>query len=363
MVSAVRAPTATGAAPGPGLAVVLDEEQFARDVAMMLSAGLTLLESIRTLRERADSRTAPVIDRLTLRLMEGHSLSAAMESCHAFRPALLAAVRSSEVTGDLAENLQRYAQNAARLREMRSRLVSALIYPSMLVVVAGLVVLFLIGFVVPRFATVLEGAGRELPWLSQVLIQSGRFVASIPAEGLVLLAGTAAWLLWQLVQAARAGRLERALSQAAARLPVVRDLVRAFALSQFTRTASMLVRAGIPAIKSLGMGRELLLPADQLRLDAAMQAASTGSPLAAALHEHGLVDGFGLRVLRVAEQTGELQVALERLAEIHEVSLSRALDRFGRLVEPVLMLAIGLVIGGIVVLMYLPIFQLAASVG
>ena len=125
----------------------------------------------------------------------------------------------------------------------------------------------------------------------------------------------------------------------------------------------MLVRSGVPVLKALAMCRELLLGADRAGLDKALAAASAGAPLAAALHEQDIVDTLGLRVLRVSEQTGQLDVALDRLADIHDQQLERAIERAGRLIEPVLMLGIGLAVGGIVVLMYLPIFQLAASVG
>jgi general secretion pathway protein F len=110
------------------------------------------------------------------------------------------------------------------------------------------------------------------------------------------------------------------------------------------------------------MCRELLVGTDRAGLDRALAVANAGAPLAAALHAQDLVDTLGLRVLRVAEQTGALEAALERLADVHDRALERTLDRVGRLIEPILMLGIGLVVGGIVVLMYLPIFQLAASI-
>jgi general secretion pathway protein F len=138
--------------------------------------------------------------------------------------------------------------------------------------------------------------------------------------------------------------------------------VRAFGLGQMTRSAAMLTRSGIPALRALGMCRDLLTPPDRPGLDRALANASAGAPLAAALHNEGLLDNLGLRVLRVAEQTGALDLALDRLADIHETHLERQLERAGRLIEPIVMLGIGLVVGGIVVLMYLPIFQLASSI-
>lgn len=352
---------AVASAQGVRLPVGIDEEQFARDISLMLQSGLSLMDSLKTLRERANPAAARPLDALTLRLTQGESLSQAMEGCGAFRPALLACVRASEVTGDMADSLQRFAANAARLRVLRGRLVSALLYPMLLVSVALLVVVFLLVYVVPRFALILETSGREMPLLSQLLIALGRTLNAVPTLAWLVLGALVLWGVVTVVQAARARRLEEALAAVAARIPGVREIVRAFGQSQFARSGAMLVRSGVPVLKALAMCRDLLMPRDRVALQRALAMSSAGAPLAGSLHDHGLVDTLGLRVLRVAEQTGAVEVALERLADVHDQDLESTLDRVGRLIEPVLMLGIGLVIGGIVVLMYLPIFQLAAS--
>jgi general secretion pathway protein F len=297
-----------------------------------------------------------------LRLESGEGLASAMAGSGRFSPGLLACVKASEVTGDLDESLQRFAVNATRLRQMRGKLVSALVYPALLIVVAGAVVLFLLAYVVPRFAMVLENSQQTLPWLSIGLIWFGKTLHA--HQSLVWLsiatlftAGTVA-----AIRSIRAGTLADQMTRLATRLPGLNRLVRLYGLGQTTRTAAMLVRSGIPALRALTMSRELLVPADRSRLDRAVGAATDGAPLAASLFEFGLLDRLGLRVLRVAEQTGALDLALDRLADVHEHQLERQLERAGRLIEPIVMLVIGLVIGGIVVLMYLPIFQLAASI-
>ncbi len=349
-------------APASDVAAI-DEEQFSQDIALMLKSGLTLLDSLKTLRERAEPRRGRTLDRLMRLLREGDSLSVAMNACGGFKPGLLACVRSSELTGDLSESLQRYAQNATRLRKMRSQMVSALVYPVLLISVASLVVLFLLMYVVPRFATILEGSGHDLPAMSRLLIAVGRSLGAVPTVGWLGLAALLAFAVWHVVRAAREGKLEALLSEWATHVPGIRELVITFSHAQLARSAGMLVASGVPVLKALAMCRELLLAQDRGRLDRAVAAASSGTPLAGALHDHGLIDTLGLRVLRVSEQTGQIHAALDRLADIHDQHVERALERAGRLIEPVLMLGIGLVVGGIVVLMYLPIFQLAASVG
>jgi general secretion pathway protein F len=341
---------------------VVDEEQFADDVSLMLRSGLTLMDSLKTLRERAGVGASQPLEIVITRLTQGESLSQAMQGSGAFRPALLACVRASELTGDMADSLHRYAGNAARLRVLRSRMVSALVYPTLLVSVAAVVVVFLLVFVVPRFALVLETSGRDMPPTSRALIAVGRTLNGVPTLVWAALAAMALWGVVSVIRAARERRLEARLTAMAARIPGVRDIVRAFGHSQFARSGAMLVRSGVPILKALAMCRELLVGGDRSALDRALAVSSAGAPLGAALHDQNLVDTFGLRVLSVAEQTGAIEAAHERLADVHDRALERTLDRVGRLIEPLLMLGIGLVVGGIVVLMYLPIFQLAASI-
>lgn len=354
--------SAPTAAPAYRAGLAIDEEQFAQNVGLMLQSGLTLMDSIKTFGERAAPATARALDLLTLRLRQGEALSGAMQACGAFRPALLACVRASELTGDLADSLERYAANAARMRALRSRMVSALVYPALLVSVAALVVMFLLVYVVPRFATVLESSSKDLPILSQLLIGLGRTLNGVPTPVWLALAALLGYGVWSIVKAMRERRLETLLATLAVRIPGVRDLVRTFGHAQLARNGAMLTRSGVPALKALAMCRDLLSSADRMPLDRALNAATAGAPLAQALHEQHLIDTLGLRVLRVAEQTGQLDAALDRLADVHDQHLERALERANRLIEPLLMLGIGLVVGGIVVLMYLPIFQLASSI-
>jgi general secretion pathway protein F len=342
---------AAGAKPA-----AVDQERFAQDLSLLLNSGITLLESLRTLSERGRAGDSTL--QLLVRQLElGEPLSAAMVQIGGFSPSLIACIKASEVTGDLPESLQRFAQNAATIRDLRGRVVGACVYPAILLSVGVLVVLFLLGFVVPRFAMVLESTSRDLPWASRVLIDLGRAVYSaqlpIALALIALVAGAVVWIRrrgssWML--------------EAAAKVPWAKAYVRAFGQSQGTRSAAMLVRSGIPAIKALTMCRELWIPSDRARLDVALDAARSGAPLADAMHDSGVVDRLGHRMLKVAQQSGRLDLALDRLADAHDLMLSRGVENLSRVIEPLMMMIIGVVVGGIVVLMYLPIFQLASSV-
>lgn len=344
----------------PGSAV-LDGEAFARDLGLMLASGLPLIEALGTLRERSQRGLGAVVDDVVRHLRHGEALSAALEASATVTPALLAAVRSSETSGDLPDALQRYARHAARIRELRMRLQSVLLYPALLMTVSLGVVVFLVAFVVPRFAGVLESSGGELPLMTRWMITIGRAVRGLPVEVWLAMLLALVWAGFEMLGAWRAGRLTRQLVRVGARVPLLRELLAAFGHAQFVRSTGMLVRSGLPVLRAMDLCAELLVAADRRKLERGLTLAAAGAPLASTLHEQGLLDGLGFRVLRVAERTGELANALERLAEVQDQALERTLERVGRLVEPLLMLLIGVVIGGIVVLMYMPIFQLAAT--
>ena len=302
-------------AGGWRLPVRFDEAQFAEDVSLMLRCGLSLLDSLTTLRERSAAAAQPLEGVIT-RLRQGKSLTQAMQCSGAFAPALLACVQASETTGDMGASLHRYAVNAARLDALRSRMASVLVCTALLAGTVTVVVALLLLCVAPRLAL---GA-------------------------LVL------WGAFNLVRTARDPRRGTWLTTIATRIPGVRDVVRAFGHSQFTRSGAMLLRSGVPASNALGMCRQILVGDDRAALDQALTATSAGAPLAEALHEHALIDMLGLHLLRVAKQTGALAAALERLADVHDRALERAFDRMGRLFRPLLLLGLGLFLASVALL-------------
>lgn len=350
------------AAALPAAAVRVDEEQFAHDLSLMLRSGLSLMESLRTIAESSAPATSGRVRALLTHLEHGETLARAMQVTGAFGVPLLACARASELTGDLGDSLQRYAMNAARLRTLRQRLISACVYPALLISVSVVVVLFLLVYVVPRFAVVLDGAAQQISPMSRLLIDLGRLLNTVQTPIWIGLLVAAVLLGGAALRRARRGDFAAWLLQQAGRLPWMRPYVRIFGIAQLSRSTAMLVRSGIPALKALAMCRDLLGPAERARLDRAIQASSTGLSLARSLHDAGLVDDLAWRVLRVSEETGQLAQALDRVADVQDALLDRGLERLGRLIEPVLMLTIGTVVGGIVVLMYVPIFQMASSI-
>lgn len=333
--------------------------QFSQELLSLLDSGIGIVEAIETLAEK-ESRISvrAVLDRLLQALREGRSLSAAMQSqSEAFPPLYVATVRASERTSNLSEALARYVAYAMQLEALRSKLVQAAIYPVMLVVVSALVIGFLLGYVVPRFAHVYEDIGDALPWMSRMMLQWGQ---AVEQHGLLLLMGmaAAAAVMW----AGGARWLQRRLVRQLWQLPAVGERMRVFQLARLYRTLGMLLRGGIAVVPALEMVRDLLSPALQARLAAAAQSLREGQSISQAFGGHGLTTPVSARMLRVGERAGNMGEMMERAAAFHDDELARWAEWATRLIGPVLMLLMGLVIGTIVVLMYLPIFQLAESI-
>jgi general secretion pathway protein F len=242
---------------------------------------------------------------------------------------------------------------------LRSKVLSALIYPAILLLVGGTVIAFLLGFVVPRFATVYRGTGRQLPLLSNLMLEWGSFV-SAHRWGLAALAIALAGFVTAVVaQGLRNGGLERL----SATLPGIGRRVQLFRLSRLYLTVGTLLNGGMPAVPALLLCQGVAGPDLANRLVAAVDALRRGSSISGALVEQHLTTAVSLRLLRAGEGTGRIGDIFIRAGRYHDNELGRWIDRFSKAFEPLLMAFIGLVVGAIVILLYLPIFDLAGSIG
>lgn len=333
--------------------------QFAQQLAVLLRAGIPLLEALQTL--RAQDNPPPVnaaLGGIIERVQLGESFSAALRSQpQAFDALFVAVVEASERSGQIEQALFEQASYLAWVEQLRGKLVAAAIYPVMLIVAGTAVVLFLLVFVVPRFAGLLEGVGGELPLASRALIAVGAFSGAHPTALLLITAALVAVPVWAWTQG-----LREALLAQLWHLPLIGPRLHLLSLAQLYRCLAMLLLAGVPVVPALSNARGVAAPHLRAALDRATEAVRVGERLSSSLQREGLTTPVSLRMLIVGEHSGELGAMLAQAAGFYDEELSRLSDLVTRLVNPALMLVMGLVIGTVVVLMYLPIFQLVDQV-
>jgi general secretion pathway protein F len=333
---------------------------FTQELLALLKAGIGIVEAIDALSGKSENPDDAAVMTSVLRaLHEGLPLSDALERFpEAFPTLYVTSVRASERTGDLADALLRYLDYDAQAQAIRRKVVSASIYPAMLLGLGTLVTLFLLGYVVPRFSLIYKDLSHDLPLVSRLLISWGDTVADHPLLVLAIPLAVVAGLTALLTRLKRNGWLRRALWN----LPSVGPRIRLYQLARCYRTIGMLLNSGIALPQAMAMTGGLL--GDTLRsgLEQARRMVVDGRKFSDAAEAGGLVTPVAIRMLRVGEHSGRLGEMMERIAAFLEDEVARTIEWFIKLFEPLLMLFIGLVIGIIVLLLYMPIFDIAGSI-
>jgi general secretion pathway protein F len=337
-----------------------DPGLFAQELGALLEAGLSVMESLQTLGSREPAAVREhMYNPMQRTLEEGQSLSVAMSRVKdKFPHLLIASVKASEYTGDMTASLRRYAQTHKRMQGLREKVVSAAIYPALLSAVGIVVLIFLLGVVVPKFAGLIDSSSQQIPAASRLLMRWGMLVNRHFTGIVVLLGALAAAVAFALSRAS----VRNWIAAHATGLPLAGSYVRLYRQTQFWQTSAMLIEGGVPAPQAFAMSVNLLGADDAQRLQSTLSQIHSGYELAEAFNGAGMVDSVSYRMLKVAQKTGQLGRVLGQLAGFQNDVLERGIDRLTRLLEPILMIVIGLAIGAIVVLMYLPIFDLASSI-
>ena len=334
---------------------------FSMELLSLLEAGLNLVEALQTLAEKEESsgERQEVLSAILAAIHRGEPFSQAVASLpRHFSPLYVATIKAAERTGDVAEALTRYIAYQEELERVRKKIVAASIYPVILMGVGGVVLAFLMFYVVPRFARVYEDMAGTLPLFSKLLLAFGSFVGNHAAVLGALFVGLAASSVWLLSKPEVRAWLNTQLW----RVPALGKHMKVYQLARLYRTTAMLLRAGIPAVRALDMVRDLLAAHLRPQLILARKKIEQGVAMSAALGAVGLATPVAARMMVVGERSGEMGQMLAQIARFHDDEVARYVEWFTRAFEPVLMAVLGVAIGGVVVLMYMPIFELAGSI-
>ncbi len=333
---------------------------FSIELMSLLDAGLNLVEALQTLAEKeAPGERREVLAGLLAAINRGEPFSQAVAAApRHFSPLYVATIKASERTGNVKESLGRYIAYQEELERVKKKVVSASIYPAILVLVGALVLGFLMFYVVPRFASVYEDMAGNLPLFSRLLLSFGNFVGHHAALIGTVFAGSIAGAGWAFTRAGFRSWLNRKLWQ----VPALGERMKVYQLARLYRTAGMLLRAGIPALRALEMVQGLLAAHLRPQLSAARKQIEQGQPMSSALGAAGLATPVATRMMLVGERSGDMGRMLGEIARFHDDEVARFVDWFTRAFEPLLMAALGIAVGLVVVLMYMPIFELAGNI-
>ena len=333
---------------------------FSMELLSLLEAGLNLVEALQTLAEKdASGERREVLRGILAAIHRGEPFSKALGGFpQHFSPLYVATIKAAERTGNVPEALGRYIAYQEELERVRKKIVSASIYPAVLMAVGVLVIGFLMLYVVPRFAKVYEDMAGTLPFFSRLLLGFGNFVgnnAAVLAFSFIGLALAAAWAFSR-------AEVRAWLNTRLWRLPALGSRMKTYQLARLYRTAGMLLKAGMPAVRALDMVGELLAAHLRPSLGQAKKLIEQGQPMSAAFGAAGLATPVAARMMAVGERGGDMGHMLTQIARFHEDEVARSIEWFTRAFEPALMAVLGTAVGLVVVLMYMPIFELAGSI-
>ncbi len=331
---------------------------FTQQLSTLVDAGIPLDRALSILGDLSVSpRLREIVQDVAQSVRTGSSLADALSRHHPrpFSRLYINTVRAGEKGGVLEAALRRLGEHLEQTRELREALSSAMIYPVLLLSVGVGAVIFLMTFVLPRFAVIFSDLGQALPLPTRVLLAISHGLVGY--WWVLALVALGAALAWQLVARSEAGRL--GVDRWLLGLPAFGDLLRKIEVGRFARTLGTLLRSGVPLLAALGVAREVAgNRVIALALGAVQEGAKRGDGLARPMAETGAFPSLAIHMVRVGEETGRIEDMLERVAATYEADIRVAVRRFIALLEPVIILGLGLVVLGIVLSILLAILSI-----
>lgn len=347
----VAAPRVRGRVPAKNLAV------FTRQFSVMIDAGLPLVQCLDILgNQEEDKKFAKVILDTRADVESGSSLAEAMKrQPRAFDPLFVNMIAAGEAGGILDTILKRLATYIEKNVKLQGQVKSAMVYPIAVLAIAAVVVAVILWKVIPTFAALFTGLGAELPLPTRIVIAlSDNFIRIMPA---LIVGGIAFMFFFRRYYATESGR--RVVDRNVLRLPVLGPIMRKIAVARFCRTLSTLMASGVPILEGLDITART---AGNAIVEDAVQTTRTsierGETIAAPLRGTAVFPGMVVQMIAVGEATGALDAMLSKIADFYEEEVDTAVAGLLTLLEPVMIAILGVIVGGIVISMYMPIFGL-----
>jgi type IV pilus assembly protein PilC len=334
---------------------------FNQQFVTLIKAGLPILKSLDLLADRlTDPKLGKYVSAVRDEVRTGTVLSEAFAKQGVFPPVYVTTVLAGEKSGSLAEVLDRYISYQRLTLSVRKKVMVSLIYPTVLIVLVICLIVFLVTYVVPNFAQLYNSMNAQLPKMTQILIAVGT-----TARGYILLmfgvvvAAVVAFRLWIKTDSGRAG-----WDRIKLRTPVLGDVWIKYQVAQFSRVLSTLLVGGIPLIQALETGSQSMgSPLLEKALGSAKQSVKEGQTLSSSLVETGIFPGLSTDMIEVGESTGALPQMLNSVAEFFDEDVNTRIGATLALIEPAIMIFMGIFVAFVLLALYLPIFSLADTAG
>lgn len=342
----------------------LNQEKFLifnQQFVTLIKAGLPILKSLDLLAERlTDPKLGRYIRGVRDNVRTGSSLSDAFAAPGVFPPIYVTSVMAGEKSGSLSEVLERYITHQKLAMAVRKKVLLSLLYPSILITLTSVLIVFLITYVVPNFAKLYSSMSAELPAATQILIAIGTTARNYVLLGFgLLVAAVVTFRIWS-----RSDRAQERLDKIKIHTPILGEIWTKYQVAQLSRVISTLLMGGIPLVQALETaGRSLGSSLLRKALEKTRKMVKEGQSLSVALKETGIFPPLSIDMMEVGESTGALPQMLNSVAEFYEDDVQTRMTAALSLIEPAIMIFMGIFVAFVLVALYLPIFSLADTLG
>lgn len=334
---------------------------FTQELSDLLSSGMTLGNALNTLSQRDTNKAQDdIIRQLRDDIVQGSSLSAALKQHPAsFSSLYVSMVKAGEASGTLPEVLERLCYHYQRVQEAKEKVLMALIYPSIILMVGALTMIFALVFVIPRFMAIFDELGSELPFMTQILVGISDFL--LKYWWLLIALGIGGWVIFQ-----RALRTEKGLlwwHGVLLSFPLIKNIVAANAFAHFARTLGALLTNGVPVLSALSIVEDTVgnkVIGDEIH--EARDRVTDGATISTPLAESNVFPVLLTDMLAVGEQSGDMSGALAHIANRYDRELDRTVKIFTTVLEPIMILLMAVMVGFVAVSMLMAVFNITSGI-
>ncbi|MBY7788017.1 type II secretion system F family protein [Vibrio fluvialis] len=334
-----------------------------RQLATMLTTGVPIVQALKLVGDNhRKAEMKSILAQITKGVEAGTPISKAMRTASThFDVLYVDLIQTGEQSGNLAEVFERLATYREKSEQLRAKVIKALIYPSMVILVALGVSYLMLTMVIPEFESMFKGFGAELPWFTQQILKLSHGVQAYSAAAFIASLG----LVFGIKTARKKSFVVRLkTSQLSLRFPIIGGVLAKAAIAKFSRTLATSFSAGIPILASL---KTTAKTAGNVHFETAIQDVhrhtAAGMPMYIAMRNTQAFPEMVLQMVMIGEESGKLDDMLNKVATIYEFEVDNTVDNLGKILEPLIIVFLGIVVGGLVVAMYLPIFNLMSVLG